>query len=237
MSLRVKPLLENLSTVLVILAAGVVLWEVLSRSPQRSPPAPPVESVRGLSLSANFARHARGTGSVVLVEFSDYECPFCAKHAAETAPLLRREFVEPGKLQVLFLNFPLSRHARAQKASEAAECAADQGRFWNMHERLFQTPRLLDIPDLIAHAGAVGLDGPAFAACLNGDTHAERVRGDVAEGRRLGVSSTPTFFLGVREQSTGDIRLVKRLNGAVPFEAVKNAISDVSADAQKLAHR
>jgi protein-disulfide isomerase len=167
--------------------------------------------------------HVRGTGSVALVEFADYECPFCARHAKETAPTIKEELLDSGQIQHVFFNFPLAIHAHAQKAGEAAECAARQGRFWEMHERLFEDTSALADTDLIAKAAAIGLDVTKFRECLTSGATASDVRADLDEGRRLGVNSTPSFFVGVR-QPDGTISLLRRISGAVPFATLSEAI-------------
>lgn len=224
MNSRFKQLLDVLSSVVVIAAAGVFLW----RSFQ--PPAPPrqrplVEAVEGLTIAPQAVSNVRGTGRVVLVEFSDYECPFCAKHTHTTATDIKRELVDSGTLQQVVFNFPLAIHPRAQKAGEAAECAAKQGRFWEMHAELFANQKALDIEALLARAEKAGLDVEAFSGCLESGLAADKVQADVEEGRRLGVNSTPVFFVGVR-QPNGSITLTARLNGAVPFEMFRTAVRE-----------
>lgn len=155
--------------------------------------------------------------------------PFCARHALSTGKNLEEEFVKSGELRMVFLNFLLTFHPYAQKASEAVECAADQGRFREMYVGLFQEPSRLDVPDLVAHAEAVGLDASTFLACLEGAGAAIRVKADVDEGHRLGVSSTPSFFLG-RRQASGDIVLLKRINGAAPIDVFRAGIAGISAE-------
>jgi protein-disulfide isomerase len=163
---------------------------------------------------------------VVLVEFADYECPFCARHAQSTAPTIKKELLDSGEIQHVFFNFPLAMHPRAQKAGEAAECAAQQGHFWEMHERLFEDPRALEVTDLSQRAEDIGLNRETFMACLESGATAEMVREDLEEGRRLGVNSTPAFFVGTIRPD-GSIDLVKRINGAVPFEQFEEAFREV----------
>jgi protein-disulfide isomerase len=105
----------------------------------------------------------------------------------------------------------------ALKASEAAECASKQGRFWEMHERLFANSATLSPDGFVRHAESIGLDGDAFSECLEHRQTLEKIRDDQAEGRRLGVTGTPAFFLGM-VRADGGIDLVRRIRGSVPSE-------------------
>jgi protein-disulfide isomerase len=163
---------------------------------------------------------------VTIVEFSDFQCPFCGRHFAQTYGQIDKEYIATGKVRYVFRHFPLeSIHPQALKAGEAAECAGRQGKFWEMHDRLFVNQRALMPADLVTHAGAVGLNGPAFTACLDGQMTA-RVRGDLTIGEQAGVASTPTFFLGV-PMPGGKIKVVRKLSGALPYANFKAAIDSL----------
>jgi len=228
MIVRWKGIVDISSALLMCAAAIAVFWRVLLHAPQASPPPSPpplVEAVKDLRIAANDVTHARGRGNVVLVEFADYECPYCASHAQTTAPRIQRELIDSGRVQHVFFNFPLPIHPRAPKAGEAAECAAAQGRFWDMYERLFENTAVLDVPDLLQRADAIGLDMRRFTACLhNGDT-ADRIQHDVEVGRALGVRATPAFFVGTRDRN-GTITITTRIRGALPFEVFDDALRE-----------
>lgn len=128
---------------------------------------------------------------VTIVEFSDYECPHC--RAAQ--PVLKRIFERwPGRVRLVFRNFPLERHSRALPAARAAVCADRQDRFWALHDRFFATLPLSDA-GLRAAASDSGLNPAEFEACMNGELSLERVRKDILLGRTVGVSGTPAFFV------------------------------------------
>ena len=149
---------------------------------------------------------------VTMVEFTDYECPFCGRHFRETMPELRREYEDV--LKYVVLNFPISGiHRFAQQASEAAECAYDQGRFWEYHDLLFQNQGALDVESLKEHARDIDLDTDAFSTCLDSGAKAQLVLDDVQDGLSYGVSGTPTFFIN------GQI-----LVGAQPFDSFQSLI-------------
>jgi protein-disulfide isomerase len=131
---------------------------------------------------------------VTIVEFTDYQCSFCARHNRETKGQLLRQY--EGKLRYVVRNFPLhSIHPLAQKAAEAAECAFDQGRFWEYSNLLYDRASEFATEQLTAYAAELGLDTGRFAGCLDSGEKAQVVQKDVGEGRTYGVRSTPAFFV------------------------------------------
>jgi protein-disulfide isomerase len=158
-----------------------------------------------LALPVGERDHAQGPAdaSVTLVEYGDYECPHCGK----AYPLLKEIQARLGvRLRFVYRNFPLrSLHPHAQQAAEAAEAAAAQGKFWEMHDYLFEHQRALEDKHLKQYAERLGLDGVRFAQDLVEHTYAQRVREDFTSGVRSGVNGTPTFFInGVRFDGAWD---------------------------------
>jgi predicted DsbA family dithiol-disulfide isomerase len=149
---------------------------------------------------------------VTIVEFSDFQCPYCAR--ARPAVNRVRE-VYGDKVRFVFRHFPLAFHGQAEKAGEAAACAGDQGRFWDMHDRLWANPGKLGVEDLKEHATALGLDEERFGQCLDSGRLAELVQKDIQAGARLGVSGTPAFFINGRP-----------ITGAQPFETFAQVIDE-----------
>ena len=150
---------------------------------------------------------------VEIVEFSDFQCPFCAR-VVPTLARLRDTFGD--QIKIVFRDFPLtSIHPEAFQAAEAAECAREQGRFWEYHDRLFDNQRALATADLKRHAGELGLDTAAFGACLDGGQTRARVDEDLQAGQALGISATPAFFINGRFVS-----------GAQPYELFEAIIKD-----------
>lgn len=148
-------------------------------------------------------------------------------------PQIEREYIKTGKLKYVARDFPLeSIHRDAFKAAEAAHCAGDQGKYWEMHARLFANQRALGPSDLALHAQAVGLDRPKFQACLESGKHAEKIRKDLADGQKAGVTGTPAFFLGVTRPNDPTVKVLRVLTGAQPYASFKEAIDSVLSSPQ-----
>lgn len=150
---------------------------------------------------------------VTIVEFSDFECPYCSR----VNPTLDQVIDRYGdKVRLVFRQFPLSRiHPNAQKAAEASLCAGEQGMFWELHDSMFRDQRNLGLASIKEKAAAVGLDTDSFNKCLDSDQFAERVAMDLEEGGNLGVTGTPAIFINGRF-----------LSGAQPFEEFSKVIDD-----------
>ncbi len=169
------------------------------------------------------------TAKVTLVEFSDFECPFCGRYSTQTFSDLINEYVKTGKVKYYFRDFPLTQiHPKAVKAAEAASCAGDQNKYWEAHDRFFANQKALAPNELEGHAVAMGLDQAKFKACLDGGKYAEKVKADMAEGTKLGVRGTPTFFFGyVDPKDPTRMQAHKLLSGAQPLAAFKEIIDNL----------
>ncbi|MDH3297939.1 MAG: DsbA family protein [Gemmatimonadota bacterium] len=131
---------------------------------------------------------------VEFVEFTDYECPFCRRFHDTTYPEIRRRY--DGRVKWVVRNFPLTQiHPNAALAAEAAECALEQGRFWDYHDLLFERHDQLSRSDLKGHARELDLDGEQFDRCLDSGEKRLAVQNDLRDGFRFGVTGTPTFFI------------------------------------------
>ncbi len=132
------------------------------------------------------------TAVVTIVEFSDYQCPYCSR-AETTINAVMEKYGD--QIRLVYRDYPLSFHKNAQKAAEASECAEDQGKFWEMHAAMFANQSKLTSPQLIETAGTIGLDAADFKTCLESGKHAQEVRKDFSDGKSYGVTGTPTFFI------------------------------------------
>ena len=159
---------------------------------------------------------------VAVVEFSEFECPFCRRFHEQTFSKLKETYVATGKVRYVFRDFPLPMHAQAKAAAVAAHCAARQDAFWPMHDALFENQQRLG-PELFPElARRLGLDGESFLACLSQPEAQKEVEGDIAYGQGVGVQGTPTFFIGRLKE--GQLVNPQRLTGAQPFSAFSEAI-------------
>jgi protein-disulfide isomerase len=147
------------------------------------------------------------------VEFSDFECPYCARFYRETLGQIDSEYIETGKVKMVYRDFPLGFHKQAQKAAEAAECAGEQGKFWEMHDILFEKGVSGGVTSFKQYAKDIGLNNEKFDECLDSGAMAEEVKKDMKDGSDAGVSGTPAFFING-----------KLITGAQPFSKFKEVI-------------
>jgi protein-disulfide isomerase len=169
--------------------------------------------------------------SVALVEYSDFQCPYCGVFARETLPRLEQEYVADGRIRIVFRYLPLPIHPFAFKAAEGAECAARQGRFWEMHDQLFRNQDHLDEDSLRQYATAVGIGMARFAVCLGGEA-AERIEHDRRHASDLGFFGTPVFLVG-SIQGNGRLRVNEIITGARPLAQFASALDRLSSGSPK----
>lgn len=156
------------------------------------------------------------TAKVTIVEFSDFQCPYCSRGKKVMEEVVAKY---GDKVRLVFRDFPLDFHDKAQKAAEAGQCANDQGKFWAMHDWMFDNQQSLDIPALKGAAKTMGMDSTAFDSCLDSGKHAALIKKNTKDGQEAGVRGTPAFFVnGVF------------LSGALPFEKFKTEIDRALAE-------
>lgn len=168
---------------------------------------------------------------ITVIEFSDYECPFCKKSFTEVLPELKKTYIDTGKVKLVYRDFPLSFHANAGKEAEAAECARSLGNdatYFKFHDQIFtQTTSNgtgLALTQLPVIAKSIGLDAGRFQQCLDSGKFKEEVAKDMADGLAVGISGTPSWIIGASSEDgviTGDV-----LVGAQPFSAFKAIIDE-----------
>jgi len=164
---------------------------------------------------------------VTVVEFSDFQCPFCSRFFTQTLPALEENYINTGKIKLVYKDFPLDNlHPNARPAHIAAECADEQGKFWEYHDVLFENQgqwSRLSSADLSSqlnqYATSMGLDSASFDSCLSSPSMADEVNADFLQAASYGATGTPTFFIG--NEKNGFIKLV----GAQPYAAFQAAIN------------
>ena len=163
--------------------------------------------------TAGYPARGPATAPVTIVEFSDFECPFCGR----LFPTLKAvEKIYLDRVRIVYRQFPLRKiHPLAQKAAEASLCAGEQGRFWDMHDSLFGDQEHLTVDDLKARAVALKLDTATFNACLDSGKQVAAIDRDIADGAKAGVTGTPTMFINGR-----------MMVGAQPYAQIQAVIED-----------
>lgn len=150
---------------------------------------------------------------VVMVEFTDFECPYCGDFARDTMPQLKANYIDTGKVKFVFKSFPIPFHQYAFNASEAAECARDQGKFWEMYDKLYNNQNALTVPDMEVYAAQLGMNSSRFNQCLESGAKAQVVQDDLDYGTQIGIDSTPTFYINDQ-----------KISGDASYDTFKQAI-------------
>ena len=202
------------------LSTGTVLGQRKVEKPEGFPPttmpAPPTVQARPIDEAGGVGVlpvKGEEDAPVTMIEFSEYQCPFCRRYAKETFPKIEKEYIQTGKVKYYFRDYPLSFHQYAQKAAEAARCANDQGKFWEYHDKIFKNQAILNLENLKKWAADLGLNTAQFNECLDNGKFEEAVKKDFADGQLAGVRGTPSFFING-----------KLFRGAQPYGEFKKAI-------------
>ena len=214
----------------LVAAAAFSAWTFAGsmRRPERpTPPSrAPVEVPKEPISLVDVATLGSAATDIVLLEFADFECSYCARFAGDILPEIASRYVSTGLMRIGFRHLPLSAiHSRAQRAAETAECARRQGRFWDMHARLFADMKSLRDDQLFAKARDLELEMSLFTGCMGGPA-AVSVAEDSKLAEALGVASTPVFFLG-QIQPDGRLRVRSTILGARPLADFVSAIEEV----------
>ena len=166
---------------------------------------------------------------VTMFGYSDYQCPFCSRHATMVLPGLVKQYVDSGKLKIVMKEFPIeSLHSRAFAASQATLCADAQGKYWEMHDLVFANQRAMTDDNFIAHSETLGLDATAFEACLTDEETSERIRAEILEGQGLGISGTPSFVVGLTDpEDSNKVHVTEYIRGAQPLPRFEGVINEL----------
>ena len=184
------------------------------------PAAPDPEQVKKDLKMGHLPVKGDQNAKVTMVEFSDFECPLCGRFYSETLSQLIKEYVDTGKMKINYRHYPLPFHPKATPLALVAECANEQGKFWEMHDKIFSatvagTSSTSTDADYTKWAGELGLDTSSFDSCYTSKKYQKNVDEDTSAGSAVGVSGTPTFYING-----------KQLVGALPFESFKAIIEE-----------
>jgi len=170
---------------------------------------------------AGYPVQGNPKASLVMVEFTDFQCPYCARYHSASFPALKKAYIDSQRMRYVTVDFPLSFHELAFKAAEAAHCGERQGQYWAMHERLFRATPNLQADALVGMAQELGLNLASFKSCLESASTADLVKHGLAEANTLGVEGTPTFIIGRAE---GSVVRGRMLVGAYPTQVFDDII-------------
>jgi protein-disulfide isomerase len=182
---------------------------------------------------AGFPMMGEADAPITVVEFSDFQCPYCARHVQETLPKLKEEFVATGKIRYAAGDFPLPSHTEAFKGSVAAHCAGEQGKFWEMGHKIFEHYREINAETLPGYAEEVGLDVAKFEECFASGRHDEAINKRKAAGSSASVTGTPMFLLGYTDEDGTEFKPVEAIRGAHPFPEFERKIEELLAKKQE----
>ena len=159
-----------------------------------------------------------------IVEYTDYQCPFCQRFHVTAFPELKKAYIDTGQVRFYSKDMPLDFHPNAMRAAMAARCAGEQGKFWELRDTMGANPNSLDIEHILNFAGNLKLDTSALRACIDGGKYKEIVQSDVLEAMRIGANGTPTFIVGKSVGEGVDGELVV---GAMPFQMFDSKLKEL----------
>ena len=194
-----------------------------ANAPQAKEDAP-VKAKLGIPESAQML--GSKAAPVTIVEFTDYQCPFCQRFHVSTFPNLKKEYIDTGKVRFVSRDMPLDFHPNALRAAQAARCAADQKQFWPMRDLMAGSPDKLDLTSLVAFATSLKMDSGAFRTCVESEKYKAAVQADVLEAMRIGAEGTPAFIIGKSTIDGVDGELVV---GAQPYPIFEQKLKQFGA--------
>ena len=186
------------------------------------------KSVAAITFDLDLKKHSvlgEESAAVTIVEFSDFECPFCARFHQQTFPKIKKEYVDTGKVNYILKDYPLGFHAKAMGAAIAANCGAEQGAYWEMKTGLFDNQRQLNQQLYSKLAKENNLDMQKFETCLKNPEMKAKVDESIKAGQNLSVNGTPHFFIGTIK--AGKLVNVRRVAGAQPYASFSKVIDSL----------
>lgn len=191
-------------------------------APSAPAPQPTVETV--VSIDDDPVKGDKDA-PVTIIEFSDYECPFCRRSYQNVFTKLNEEYIESGKVKIVFRDFPLGFHKKAIPAAIAANCAGEQGKYWEVHDFLFQNPDKLGTEYVLNASEELGLDKAKLEACFKDESKEKEITEDFEAGQEYGVRGTPSYFIG--KTTDGKEITGVMVRGAQPYNVFKEHIDEL----------
>ena len=228
---ELKKELQDLKKDMQDLKAGIedIKTKLTARPPAQPPQEQQVEAIVSVDDDPYIGSE---DAPVTIIEFSDFQCPFCGRNYKTTLPEIKKEYISTGKVKYVFRDFPLEFHKNAPKASEAANCAGDQDKYWEMHDKLFDNQNAIMVENLKQYAVDIGLQADTFNSCLDSGKYAEEINRDLEDGKKAGVTGTPSFYIGKTKGKEKEV-LGKKITGARPYASFKQVIDQLLAEPAK----
>jgi protein-disulfide isomerase len=188
--------------------------QLLEKQQARAPQAPEDQIIRAKLNLEGFAMLGSKEAPLTIVEFTDYQCPFCQRFHTTSFGDLKKNYIDTGKVRFYSRDLPLDFHPNAMRAAQAARCANEQGQFWKLHDLMGANPDKLDLGSLLAFAADLKLNVDTFRACVESEKYKNAVQTDVMDAMKIGANGTPTFVIGKSTPDGVDGDLVV---GAQPY--------------------
>jgi len=201
--------------------------QLLAQPQQQAPAAPKIQQYMTVK-SDTINVLGKPDALLTMVEFTDYQCPFCGRFEATTFPEIKKNYIDTGKMRLIVRDLPLEGlHPYALKAAQAAHCASDQGKFWEMKDILFKNQAKLDTDSLAGYATKdLALNADTFKKCMADGNHLKEINAEAKYAQSLGITGTPTFIVG---KTAGDSVEGRVIVGAVPYDNFATVINEVLA--------
>jgi protein-disulfide isomerase len=162
---------------------------------------------------------------LTIVEYTDYQCPFCQRFHVSAYPEIKKNYIDTGKVRFYSKDLPLDFHPNAMRAAISARCAAEQGKFWELRDLMGQNPDKLDMDNIANFAQSIKMDPAALRTCVNSNKYKDQIQADLVEAMKIGATGTPTFIIG---KSLGNGVEGDLLLGALPFSEFDSKLKELS---------
>jgi len=215
---RQQEIIDQLNELKQMLAANLP-----GRLAPQPPPPPSTLDIRAEHFRGDRAAH------VAIIEYADFECPYCGKYAREVYPQILDAYIKTGKVKYFYRDLALPMHPHAMSAARAAHCAGEQDKYWEIHDNLFANQTALGLKDISDRAQGLGIDVDKLSECLSSDKYTDGIQKSMIEAQKLGIDGTPTFFLGVIGENSDVVKIEKAIKGPSPFAVFKTSLDALLA--------
>jgi len=192
---------------------------------QAAPPAPEQPTTAKITDLTGVNMLGRKDAPITIVEYTDYQCPFCQRFHVSAYPEIKKNYIDTGKVRFFSKDLPLDFHPNASRAAMSARCAGEQGKFWELRDVMGQNPDKLDLDSIASFAQNLKMDSVGLRACVNSNKYKDVIQADVVEAMKIGATGTPTFIIGKSQGNgvDGDLLL-----GALPFAEFDSKLKELS---------